>query len=114
MAFPDLPFTDEPASTPTTLREPGRYHCRCTYIHPGAAALWQSIDGAGSVWIPREEGVNLSVGTEAYISITGSGRALLWIFPKRNDFHHAVHPVDEGFVSFVPKPVVPAREYPPF
>jgi len=104
------------AAAPTTLREPGRYHCRCTYVHPGTGArLWSAISGAGTVWIPREEGVDVVPGTEAYISITGSGsgRPLLWLFPKRNDFHRAIAPEDEGFEPERP-PAQPLYPQPPF
>lgn len=110
-ALPD--YVDDPVSTPTTLHEPGRYRCRCVYAHPNGAALWQSIDGAGSVWIAREEGVNVIVGTEAYISIRAHLRPLLWIFPKPADPGPATLP--EGYErSPIPKPRRPAAERPPF
>src|SRR5690242_7651969 len=77
------------AAAPTTLREVGRHHCRCVYVHPATGAgLWSANNGAGTVWIAREEGVPVSVGTEAYITVGGL-RPILWLFPKRNDFHRA-------------------------
>jgi hypothetical protein len=111
-ALPDYVEQDL-AAAPTTLREPGRYNCRCIFLYSvTGAGLWSAIDGAGTVWIAREEGVPVVVGTEAYISITSTGRPLLWLFPKRDDWHHAIHPVDEGFDDFVPRQ--PLYSQPPF